>query len=201
MERPALVVHGFDTSNNMKVRVALGYKGIPYEFRAIDPAERDGIVRLSGQRLTPVIEHGRVVLFDSAAILRYLDANFPETPRLFGDSREEQWEIEDWELFARTRLAGPMMEVVHGRVAGKDVDKATFARFAADFERATSELADRIGSGEWIVGGRMTAADVTAAPVLFRIRKAELFPWPAAAERIQGWTDRVMAFDGRARLE
>ncbi len=41
-------------------------------------------MRISGQHLTPVIEHGEVVLFDSAAILRYLDAAFRETPPLFG---------------------------------------------------------------------------------------------------------------------
>jgi glutathione S-transferase len=41
--KPEVVIHGFETSNNMKVRVALGYKDIPYEFRAIRPgrAHRD----------------------------------------------------------------------------------------------------------------------------------------------------------------
>ena len=34
-----VIVYGFETSNNMKVRVALGYKGIPYQFKAIDPAD------------------------------------------------------------------------------------------------------------------------------------------------------------------
>ena len=48
----------------MKVRVALGYKGIAHEFRSIDPADRDGVVRLSGQHLTPVLVHGETVLFD-----------------------------------------------------------------------------------------------------------------------------------------
>ena len=36
-----VVVHGFETSNNMKVRVALGYKGIPYQFRTIQPQDRE----------------------------------------------------------------------------------------------------------------------------------------------------------------
>ena len=61
--------------------VALGLKGIPYRFQAIDPQERAEVVRLSKQPLTPVLQHGDVVLSDSAAILRYLDANF-DGPRL-----------------------------------------------------------------------------------------------------------------------
>ncbi|MHC5062950.1 MAG: glutathione S-transferase family protein, partial [Planctomycetota bacterium] len=71
-------VYGFETSNNMKVRVALGYKGIPYEFKSIDPADRSRIQDLSGQFLTPVLVHGEQVVADSAAILRYLDLAFPE---------------------------------------------------------------------------------------------------------------------------
>ena len=103
--KPDIVVHGFETSNNMKVRVALGFKEIPYEFRAIDPRDRGEIVRLSGQHLTPVMVHGDTVLFDSAAILRYLEANFRDRPPLFGTSHREQWAIEDEELFARAILA------------------------------------------------------------------------------------------------
>ncbi len=103
-----LVVHGFETSNNMKVRVALGFKDIPYEFHSIDPADRGEILKLSGQHLTPVMVHDGHVLFDSAAILRYLESNFRDRPPLFGSSHKEQWAIEDEELFARTTLAQPM---------------------------------------------------------------------------------------------
>ena len=123
---PEIVIHGFETSNNMKVRVALGFKEIPYEFRTIDPADRTEIVRLSGQHLTPVMIHGDRVLFDSAAIMRYLEATFRDRPPLFGTSHREQWEIEDLELFARAILAAPMMEIVHHRVAGGTVDDASY---------------------------------------------------------------------------
>jgi len=196
-----LIVYGFETSNNMKVRVALGYKQIPYAFRTIDPADRSEIVRLSGQHLTPVLVHGDRVLFDSAAILRYLDANFPETPKLFGASRDEQWAIEDWELFARTELAGPMMEVVHHRVAGGTVDDAMQTRCAAAFAAAVIRIIEHMKDREWMVGDRMTAADITAGAVLARIRRAGLFELPAGAEAITPWVERVMAFDGLSRAD
>ena len=85
-------------------RVGLEHKVLPYEFRTITPRDRDDIVRRSGQFLTPVMEHGETLLFDSAAILRNLDANFPDTPKPFGGSHHEQWEIEDWERFGRGPL-------------------------------------------------------------------------------------------------
>jgi len=193
--KPEVVVHGFETSNNMKVRVALGFKDIPYEFRAIEPADRTEIVRLSGQHLTPVLVHGDRVLFDSAAILRYLEANFRNRPPLFGSSHGEQWAIEDLELFARTTLAGPMMEIVHHRVSGGTVDDEMQARCAGAFAGAAATLIEKMAGRDWLVGDRMSAADVTAAPVMYRIRAARLFDPPAGVDAIDGWVNRVMAFD------
>ena len=193
--KPDVVIHGFETSNNMKVRVTLGFKEIPYEFKPIDPADRSEIVRLSGQHLTPVMVHGDRVLFDSAAILRYLEANFPDRPPLFGSTRDEQWAIEDLELFARTALAGPMMELVHHRVSGGRVDDALQARCARAFKEAAETLIDRLAEREWLVGDRMSAADVTAAAVIYRTGQSELFGLPAGVKSIRGWVDRVMAFD------
>lgn len=190
-----IVIHGFETSNNMKVRVALGFKKIPYEFRAIEPRDRSEIVRLTGQHLTPVMVRGDHVLFDSAAILRYLEANFLDTPRLFGSSHAEQWEIEDMELFARAVLAGPMMEIVHRRVHGGTIDDALRTRCAHDFASSVSRLSETLTGREWLVGDRMSAADVTAAAVVYRVQRAGLFDTPSTPDTIRGWVDRVMAFD------
>jgi glutathione S-transferase len=188
-------VHGFETSNNMKVRVALGYKRIPYEFHTIDPADRTGVVSLSGQHLTPVVVHGDRVLFDSAAILRYLDANFRDTPPLFGRNRDEQWEIEDWELYARAMLAAPMMQLVHHRVAGGTVDEAMQARCADAFKKTSATLIDALAGREWLVSDQLSAADVTAAAVIYRVRSAKIFDPPPGVEAIAEWVDRVMNFD------
>ena len=192
---PELIVYGFETSNNMKVRVALGYKGIPYRFETIEPENREEIVKISGQYLTPVLVHGDRVVSDSGAILRYLDVAFPDTKKLFGRSHAEQWEIEDWELFARTELAGPMMDVIHRRVYGKAVDDALLQRSATAFAGAVAQLAKHMEGREWLVGDKMSAADITAAAVVFRVRAAEIFPFPKEADAISPWVDKVMAFD------
>ncbi len=192
---PEMVIHGFETSNNMKVRVALGFKGIDYEFRAIEPRDRSEIVRLSGQYLTPVMVHGDRVLFDSAAILRYLEATFRDSPPLFGSSHAEQWAIEDEELFARAILAGPLTKLVHHRVGGGTVDEAMKQRCSETFAEAATALTERKGSREWLVGDSMSAADVTAGAVMYRVRDSGVFPFPPVAARLNDWIDRVMAYD------
>ena len=192
---PEVIIHGLETSNNIKVRIALGFKEIPYTFHTIDRADREEILRLSGQRLTPILVHGDRALFDSAAILRYLEANFRGRPPLFGTSHAEQWAIEDMELFARHTLSVPMMEIVHHRVSGGTVDDAMQARCAAAFKKAAGTLMGMLDGREWLVGESMSAADVTAAAVMYRVRQSKLFDPPPGIEGIREWENRVTAFD------
>lgn len=188
-------IHGFETSNNLKVRVALGYKGIPYTFHTIDPADRAEVVRLSGQVLTPVMVHGEVVLFDSAAILRYLDANFRDTPKLFGNDRASQWEIEEWERFARGPMAAGMMSIVKKRVAGEQPSEDLVQHAAADFAESLGKIEIRLGERDWLVGEAMSAADVTAACVVARVQRSGIMPIPDGLRGTLAWVDRVMAHD------
>jgi glutathione S-transferase len=190
-ERP-IIIYGFETSNNIKVRMALEHKGIPYEFRAIEPGDRDELVEVSGQFLTPVMMDGDVVLFDSGAILRYLDANYRDTPKLYGKSHSEQWEIEDWERFGRGPLAEPMMSLVHTRVRGEEVTPALQEGAAANFQAAVVKLEERLEGREWLVGGELSAADITCAAVLYRIRSSGVLPWPEGFPRSEELSVRLM---------
>lgn len=196
---PELVVYGFETSNNIKVRVALGLKGIPYQFRAIDPKDRTEIQKISGQVLTPVMVHGKTVLFDSCAIMRYLDANFPDTEKLYWGDRVQEWEIEDWEFFARYELAGPMMEVAHLRGAGGTPDDAMQKRCTETFHERVNHLIQRLKGHKYLVGDRLSAADVNAAAVLRRVQSSNMFPFTPGPLSV--WMEDVLSFDGKSRVE
>ena len=45
----------------------------------------------------------------------------------------------------------------------------------------------------------MSAADITAAAVTYRVRTAQPFPPPAALAGLRDWEDRVTAFDRHLR--
>lgn len=192
-----LTIYGFETSNNMKVRVALGFKGIPYLFRAIDPKDRAEVERLSGQPLTPVMVHGPTVLFDSSAILRYLDGNFPDTPRLFPGDSESMHTVEAWERFGRGELHDPLRMMVRMRVSGDD-DPALRQRAAELFASATVRIEERLADNRWLCHHHLSAADVCTAPVVRRIEIADFFEFPGDRPRMREWVDRVMAYDARS---
>ena len=189
-----LVIHGFETSNNFKVRVALGFKGIDYRFETIDPSDRAGMVEISGQPFTPVMVHGDVVMFDSGAIIRYLEANFSGAPELFSSDYATMRGIEDWETFGRTRLHEPLMIMVRQRLAGIS-DEAETARAAALFGAASGEIEAALADREWIAHTRMTAADVTCGAVVHRVREMGAFDLPDDCPRTDALAERVMAFD------
>ena len=189
-----VVIHGFETSNNFKVRVALGFKGIDYRFETIDPSDRGEIVRISGQPFTPVMVHGETIMFDSAAILRYLEANFPDTPKLFSTDYFTMREIEKWEAFGRVTLHEPLWMMVKQRITGVSDDSET-ARANKLFAEATTELEAVLSNNEWLAHTRMTAADVTAVGVIRRVQDLELFDLPKGLPHMYAWAERVSAFD------
>lgn len=194
--------------NSIKVRIALAFKGIPYEKIAVDPNDRAQVIRVSGQPLTPVLTHGERVVFDSAAILRYLDGNFRTPPPLFASSYDTMKEIEEWETFARGDLLDPI-GIVFREFFSESADAGEMARASKLLHERSARIEERLGQGPWLVGSAMTAADITAAPAVWY----GMLP-PAAAEsspvarffahglflgdgrtRTREWATRVMAFD------
>ena len=84
--------------NCVKVRRALELKGLAHETLDIAPMDRAAVAAASGQRLVPVLENDGRAIAESTAILRYLEAKFPDRPLLPADpaARAECWVLEDW---------------------------------------------------------------------------------------------------------
>jgi len=197
--------------NNVKVRIALGYKGLdyvrePFEFEGF-PGDRSELVALSTQPRTPVLKHGETVVFDSGAILRYLDANFPDTSRLFSEDYAEMGEIEEWELWARTDLYSHV-GTVFGQIFASPPDAAVLRRACEAMHEATGRIEAALERAPFLLGDAMKAADVVSAPMVnlamisdsaetgpilgfFR----EHFQLGEGRERTREWVRRVMAYD------
>lgn len=162
-----LVLHELTGSpNSAKVRVALGYKGLSYDRRPVEvdafPGDRAPLVKLSRQPRAPVLEHGGTVLFDSGAILRYLEANFPDAPPIFSTDYAAHAEIERWELFARTQI-GEAMGAIFAQAFSPEPDLAAVAQANKMLDERTASLEDRLSSNDFLVGDHLTAADIVVA--------------------------------------
>ena len=164
---PAIRLYDLAVSpNNIKVRIALAHKGIAYERVAVDPRERAQVLEISGQPLTPVLTHGNVVMFESSAILRYLEANVAREPRIFSPERADLKAIETWEQKARGDFSAHIGIVFNQFFSGHPDD--------AELERANDLLEDRaedleqaLEGRDYLVADRLTAADCAIAPLIW----------------------------------
>jgi glutathione S-transferase len=194
--------------NNIKVRCALRYKNLSYETIPVDPADRTAVIKVSGQPLSPVMLHGDTVVFDSYAIMRYLDANFRDTPRIYSEDRTTLKAIETWELFARTEV-GPGISMMFGQLRAPSPDAEVLKKANDTINRAASRLEETLAKGKWLVeGANPTAADFTVGTMmsLAAVNEQTAQRTPALAffrkhlkldraPKTLDWIGRVMAFD------
>lgn len=187
--------------------LALKLKGLDYETVAFDGFEdREAVIEVSGQPLTPVLLDGERSIYDSFAILRYLDANFPG-PRLYSADRAEQQKIQEWERFGY-QLGGPLGMVAGQAFSGEIDDQAT-AEAQALWDSVPQPLEDALAGSPYLMGDAPTAADLSLAPFLrYTVSNPEDFPEGSpvrfVAERLRlgahfpntlAWIERVMALD------
>ena len=115
--------------NSTKVRMALRFKGIEFETIPVDPTDRTAIVRVIGQELTPAIEDKGIVLNDSEAILQYLDANYPKSPRLFPVDRAGRRLCENWRKELDEKVAKYWMPVFFHVIGQGDLDSSALKSY------------------------------------------------------------------------
>ncbi len=208
-----LTLHELTASpNNVKVRIALGYKGLEYERVPLElnefPGDRSPVVQLSRQPRLPVLQDGPTIIFGSDAIFRYLEANFPEAPPIFTDDYQAFGEIEQWEIFSRTQLGEPM-GMLFGQAFAPETDSAVIAKANRLINDRTGALEDKLSTGEFLVGDHLTAADIACASPLYLAdlteENAESNPIAGffhahlklgeGREKTRAWVRRVMAYD------
>lgn len=107
-----------------------------------------------------------VILSESIAICRYLEALHPE-PNLFGRNPEETAVIEMWTRRCEIYLANPLMmhaRLTHPAMAVLEEPRPEVAAYhLATAERFMRSLDRRLEGREFIAADRLTIADIVAA--------------------------------------
>ena len=190
-----------------KVWLSLEHKQIPYELRLLSFSAREhkapAFLAVNPRGRVPTISDGDFVLWESTAIVEYLEERWPERPLLPRDAN------------ARARIRRIALEAdLYLGDAMDDMARATFlapegARNPALFESARAvavielERLEADVRGPYFAGEEPTLADFTVYPILAMMRRIasrfQLEPVPLGAglttlmERIQAqpWFERT----------
>lgn len=198
----AFVVHtALGSPYGRAVLAALIEKGAPHRVAPIAP----GAWKTASYRAlhpfgrVPVLDHDGFVLYETQAILRYLDRVLREPALTPSDpgaaARMDQiMNICDWYLFQGVVNVIGYQRLVRPHVSSLPLDEAAIALALPKGHAALQVLDGLLGGRYFLVGDAVTLADLHVAPHLaFLARTPE---WPELAEPVPGlvaWLDRMGA--------
>jgi glutathione S-transferase len=170
------VYWGSGSPYSWRVLLALEHKRLAYTSHLLQFSKQEHkspqFLALNFRGRVPVLKDGDYVVFESLAVLYYLDLKYPERP-IFGRSPEE---------------AGVIMRVIceYQSYAEEHVNRLASAFFFPGRKRDPDELAKsmhvvasearsiemRLSKSDWVVGESLSAADIVIFPGLQTLLRA-----------------------------
>lgn len=165
-----VIVHGFAPSSYTRtVRMVCIEKNLTHEL--VVPDVRDeAYSRVHPFRKVPVIDHGDVRIYETTAIVRYLD-EVGTGPSLIPAAPRDRAVMETWLSVLNCYLYPDLVrDIVLAYVFPKGPDgKPDAAKIDAALPRARQELKlldEQLTGRDWIAGTAPSLADLALAPVI-----------------------------------
>jgi maleylacetoacetate isomerase len=197
----------FRSSAAYRVRIALNVKGAAYETVSVDlpgaahhaPAFR----ALNPQATIPTLDDDGTVLWQSLAIIEYLDARFP-TPRLIPAEPVARARVQALaqviacEIHPLNNLR--VLKYLRGELKLDDaaVNK-WYSHWIAEAFGPLETLVSQFGGGRYCFGDSLTLADVCLVPQMYNARRfnCDVTPYPTLV-RIAAGLEAEPAFAAAA---
>jgi glutathione S-transferase len=147
----------------------------------------------------PVLEHGDFRLYETQAILRYLDRVQPEPALTPADPRraarmDQLMNINDWYLFHGVANVIAFQRIVGPRLMGLTPDEAAIAAALPRARVVFDELAGLLGAQSYFTGETLTLADLLLAPQIdFLQQTPEWDALSASHPNLGRWLARMNA--------
>jgi glutathione S-transferase len=152
------------STNVERVALALAHKALDVESIVIDYADRGPVEAVSGQGLVPVIVDAGEVVADSAAIIRHLDARYPDPP-LFGADPARRAELDIFiEWFNEVWKGAP--NAIEAELGAAAPDAERIGALAARMDGWLDGFEHMLSGRDHLAGPEFSAADCIAFPFL-----------------------------------
>jgi len=176
-----------------RVRIALIEKGVAVEEIELDMANRahraPEYLKLNPYGRVPTLVDDGFVLYESTAILEYLETLHPKPPLVPADPRGRAQVALHMKLcdLQMTRQTGTI--IFPKRFLPRERwDEATMARAKTEIERHLTILEDQIAGRPFMVGDRYSLVEVCYTPFVQFLPLMEITPPPAVGQ----WVSRML---------
>lgn len=163
-------LHYYPGNASMAPHILLEELGVPFELVRVD---RDSgahkspeYLKLNPNGLIPVLQHGDLVLYETAAILLHLADTHPEAVLAPGVATPERAQFYKWLFWLSNTLQAMLIHYFYPeRMADDAAGAAAVKRHA---EAAIGRMLDQLDShlathdGPWLLGADYSAADALA---------------------------------------
>jgi glutathione S-transferase len=183
------------------VLAVLEEKGAAYTVAAVAPGTMKAEPHISRHPFgrIPVLDHGDFRLYETQAILRYLDRILPAPPLTPADPRaaarmDQAMNVNDWYLFLGCASVIGFQRVVGPRLMGLTPDEAAIEAAMPRARQTFAELSRMLGDQACFAGDTASLADFLIAPQLdFFAMTPEWTPLTERAPNLVAWLQRMNA--------
>lgn len=194
----------FRSSAAYRVRIALALKGLDYEYVSVQIAKGRqfdaAFAALNAQNLVPVLEDEHKPLYQSLAIIQYLDETYPE-PRILPTDRFERNRVRSLALIIaceihplnNLRVLKYLTDVL--KVSEEQKNAWYHHWVTTGFTALEHRLATEPQTGRFCHGDKPGFADISLVPQVANARrfKVDLAPFPTIV-RIDAACNEIEAF-------
>lgn len=156
-------------------RLALAEKAIAYTHQPLQPHSPEvGAIHPLGR--IPALRDGEFEIFETAAIVSYLDECFDTGVSLRPGSIIERTRCTQWISFVNCHLYDTMgrryvLEYIGAQGQGRAPDRAIIDAALAEMPAQLAALDAACAQQPWLAGGSLSAADLFVAPILAYVER------------------------------
>jgi glutathione S-transferase len=194
-----IIVYGVPGSPFMRaVQMGLEEKKAAYRVQALGVGESksEAYLRKHPFGRVPAFEHGNFGLYETQAILRYLDDILPEPPLQPRDPKQaarmnQIIGINDWYFFPKVAAVIVFQRIIGPVLLGIKTDDAAIEAAVPMGRTCIAELDRLLGGQQFFAGDDLSIADLMLAPQLDFLAETPEGKALLAGTRIEAWLKRM----------
>jgi glutathione S-transferase len=197
--------------NSWCVLLTLAIKRVPYASKILQLSQREHksseYLALNPRGKVPCIRDNGYVLYESLAIILYLDRKYPDPP-MYGESPAQAGRIaqlaSESRCYVEPKIDALVVPIYRGKTAEQ---RDELVGKAAALHEELARFEAMLSEGDYLAGPRPSTADVVLFPMLQHVRRAVARPDAQALDlgfqsyaerypRLEAWNARIESIPG-----